>query len=172
MAHGQSNAVTMYAQWAKPASSNALVSICLDGDFNPYNGNEQLVQQFGLSGTTSDQIASKTVSIDVNSTNAIPGVYSLYAKITAGERTRYLYAPELLTLFSTFETPRVAIFPQSGEDVRVHVIGVPGQRVVLQRTADFRHWQPVATNWLMMDTWSSTDRTLKESARFYRAVLQ
>src|SRR6185503_17230053 len=65
MAQGESNSVTLFHQWAKPASSNASVSIFLDDDFNPWNGNEHLTRQLAASGTTSNNVGFGTVSINV-----------------------------------------------------------------------------------------------------------
>ena len=172
MAQGQSNAVALYYQWAKSASSNAAVSIYLDDDYNPWNGNERLVRQLPVSGTTSNNVVFAAASINVASTNAAPGVHSLYAKIDGGGRTRYLYAPELLTVFSSLEAPRLAIARDVTSNIRVDVIGVPGQRIVLQSSIDFQSWQPLATNWLATSTWSYFTITTGTGMRFYRAELQ
>jgi len=168
MAQGQNNAVTLYYQWAKPATSNATVSIYVDDDFNPWNGNERLVRRLTASGTTSNNVGFGTVSINVAATNTTPGVHSLYARITGGGRTRYLYAPELLTVFSSFQPPTLAIAHPSATQVRVDVNGIPGQRVVLQSTADFQAWQPLATNWLATNRWNYFDSASGSGRRFYR----
>jgi hypothetical protein len=172
IALGESNAVALYYQWAKPASSNAIVSIFLDSDFNPFNGNEQLVRQLMVSGTTSTNLDFRDVSLNVSATNTTPGVHSLYARITGGERTRYLYAPELLTVFSSFQPPRLVIARDSGTQIRLEVRGIPGQRVVLQSTADFQTWQPFATNWLVTDGWSYVENPVASGQRFYRTAVE
>ena len=172
VAHGQTNAVTLYFQWARPATSNGTISIYLDDDFNPYNGNERLVRQVTASGTTANQISFGTISFNLNATNAMPGVHSVYAKVTGGGRTRYLYAPELLTVVSSFQPPRLDIAPANGSQVRVDVTGIPGQRFVLQSSLDFQSWQPVLTNWLATNRWSYFDNQSPGSRRFYRAALQ
>jgi hypothetical protein len=172
MAQGQSNVVTLAYQWAKPATSNATVSIYLDDDFNPWNGNEQLVRQVSASGTTSNNVGSGTLGINVASTNTTPGVHALYARMTGGGRTRYLYAPELLTVFSSFQPPRLAISRPSDARVRVDISGVPGQRIVLERTTDFKTWSPLATNWLAANPWSYSDNMSGSGQRFYRSKLQ
>jgi len=171
MAQGESNAVTFAYQLAKPASSNAAIRMFLDDDFNPLNGNEQLVRESTASGTTSNNVGFGTVSINVAATNSTPGVHSLYAQITAGGRSRYLYAPELLTIFSSFAPPNLAIARSLASEVRIDVMGIPGQRIVLQSTADFRNWQPLATNWLTANIWTYFD-TASSRQRFYKAKLQ
>jgi len=176
IAQGQSNAASFYYQWAKSANSNATVSLFLDDDFNPSNGNEHLVRQFPLSGTTSNNVGFVLTDMNIAGTNTTPGVHSLYASITGGGRTRYLYAPELVTVFSSFQAPRLAISRDNVNSlrVRVDVNGVAGQRVVLQSTTDFRTWQSLATNWLVTDRWSYFDTLSVSGAgrRFYRGTIR
>ncbi len=172
VAHGQSNAVTIYYQWAKPAASVATISVYIDDDFNPYNGNERLVRQLTASGTGSGQIGSGTVSINLNEINATPGSHSLYAKIIGEGRTRYLYAPEILTVVSSLQPPHLGIARNIGGEIHVDVAGVPGQRFVLQGSQDFESWQPLATNWLATNSWSYLFSPSPASLRFYRTVLQ
>ncbi len=172
VAHGQGNAVSFYHQWARPATSNASVSIFLDDDFNPWNGNESLVRELTVAGTSSNNVGFATVGISITPTNATPGVHSLCAKITAAGRVRWLYAPELLTVLSSVEPPTLAIARDNGASVRVGVTGIPGQRVVLQRSADFLDWHPLATNWLSTSRWSYTESLAANARRFYRAVVR
>jgi len=172
MAQGQSNAVTFYYQWAKPATSNATASIYVDDDYNPWNGNERLVRQLTAAGTTSNNVGSTIVSINVAATNTAPGVHSLFAKISDSGRTRYLYAPELLTVFSSLEPPRLAIVRDAGSQIRVDVTGVPGQRIVLQSTTDYHTWQPLVTNWLATNRWSYFTNSVGSGTKYYRAELR
>lgn len=172
MAQGQSNAVTLSYQWARPSTSNATIGIYLDDDFNPWNGNERLVRQATVSGTTSNNVSAGALDIEVATTNSTPGIHSLYAKITGGGRTRYLYAPELLTVFSSFTPPSLTVARDAASQARVEVRGIPGQRVVLQATSDFRTWQPVSTNWLSAERWTYLDNLAAGTQRFYRAELR
>jgi len=172
MAQSQSNAVALSYQWAKPPTSNAAVSLYLDDDFNPFNGNERLVQQVTVSGTTSNNLGFATVEFNVAATNTTPGVHSLYAQIRGGGRSRYLYAPERLTVFSSFQPPSLAISREPGSQVRLDISGLPGQRIVLQSAGDLHAWQPLATNWLATNLWSYRDTTEGSIRRFYRAALQ
>jgi hypothetical protein len=174
MAQGETNELTFLYQWAKPATSNALVSVHLDGDFNPFNGNERLVGQWTAPGTTSNNVGIASVSLNVAATNSTPGVHSVYAKIAAGGRTRYLYAPELLTVFSSVQPPSLAIAQVSGSGILIDVSGIPGQRIVLESTADLHTWQPLATNVLTTSHWTYLDNSGSQAAaqRFFRAALR
>jgi hypothetical protein len=169
MAQGESNHVTIYAHWARPPSSNAIITVHLDDDFNPYNGNDRVVQQLTMAGNGANQISFGTVPLNVALTNSTPGLHSVFAKISGGGRTRYLYAPQTLTLMSTLAPPRLAI-SRNGANVRVNVAGSAGQRIVLQATTDFASWTPIATNWLSTDVWSWSET--QAGHRFYRAAIQ
>jgi hypothetical protein len=108
MVQGESNAVTLYYQLAQPNTSEAIVSVYLDDDFNPYNGNEQLVREGAMPGTGASSIGSAMVPINIAITNSTPGWHSIYARITAGGRTRYLYAPEMLNVLPAIPPPPLA----------------------------------------------------------------
>lgn len=172
MTLGHSNAVTLYCQWAKPATSNATIRLYLDDDFNPWNGNERLVREATAVGTTANELGAGTVGFEVTAANAVPGVHSIFAKITGGGRTRYLYAPELLTVVPSAEAPTLAVARGAGLQVVIGVSGVPGQRVVLQATSDFQIWQPLATNVLTSADWIYFDNLAGRSQRFYRAEVR
>jgi len=172
MARGQSNTVTLHYQWARPSGSNATMSIYLDDDFNPWNGNERLVRQLTAGGTTSSNVNFGLVSFEASETNSVPGVHPVLARITGGGRTRYLYAPELLTVFSSLQPSNLSITPDTPARVRLDVNGVSGQRIVLQRTMDLQSWRPFATNWLTSNRWSLSDNMTDGHQRFYRAVVQ
>ncbi len=105
-------------------------------------------------------------------TNSSPGVHSLFARITGAGRTRYLYATELLTVFSSAEPPRLALAGEAGVHPRLDVIGRAGRRIILEDTVDFLNWSPVNTNWLTGEVWSYFDARGISDRRFYRARLQ
>jgi hypothetical protein len=77
-----------------------------------------------------------------------------------------------VTVFSSFQPPRLAISRDGASRVRVDVYGIPGQRVVLQSTSDFRSWQTLATNWLVTDKWSYFDTLSSAGRLFYRATVE
>jgi hypothetical protein len=172
MSHGQSNAVTLFYQWARPVASNATVSLYLDADFNPWNGNERLLRQWTASGTTSTNVGFASLAVDVTATNAAPGVHSILAKISGGGRTRYAYSSELLTVVSSFQPPTLSIARDAASRVLVEVNGIVGQRVVLHDSMDLQTWRPVMTNWLAAARWTYLDNTTGNGQRFYRAELR
>src|SRR5213592_2282399 len=69
VAQGQSNTVAFYYQWGRTATSQATLSVWLDDDFNPWNGNERLVGQVIAPVTGTDQIGYGTAEIDLGPSN-------------------------------------------------------------------------------------------------------
>jgi hypothetical protein len=171
VAFGQSNMVVLNHQWALTSATNAAVSVYLDGDANPFNGNEQFIRQTTVSATGSNQVGTINLSAEWRATNASPGIHSLFVKIDGGGKSRYLYAPERITILSSFQAPSLTIAPAAPGSVRVDIHGLAGQRVFLQSSSNLFQWQTIATNWL-----SSTQATYLEnlvpSKRFYRAIVQ
>lgn len=172
VAPGTSTEAGFAYQWARPAGSNALVSFYLDDDLNPFNGHHPLLAEGLVPGTGSNQVRQGTLSLTALASNAPPGIHPLFAKITAGGRTRYLHASGSLTVVSSFQPPRLDLVRASAAQVRVDVSGVAGQRVVLQRSGDLRTWTPLATNWLATNRWVYLDNAPSPTRRFYRAVVK
>lgn len=172
MSPGQSNSLTLYYQWARPETSNATVSLFLDDDLNPWNGNERLLQPATATGTTSSNVFVGTLGFTVNATNATPGTHTLLVRFTDGGRRRYLYAPERLTIVPNAPPPTLVAVREPGARIRLDVIGQIGQRLVLQRTTDFESWEPFATNTLTTESWSQLEDIAPEPFRFYRVRVQ
>jgi hypothetical protein len=81
--------------WYQDHDSGTAVAYFLDSDKNPYNGNE--IQ----AGQTSDgqPRADLTACVqDVSTAAAEAGSYYVFAKISDGSHTRYVYAPGSLTV--------------------------------------------------------------------------
>jgi len=170
MAYGQSNALELFYQWVQPAASNATVDLFLDDDFSPFNGNERHLQSMLVSGTPSGLPGNPALPFALDVANSSPGVHSLFARITGNGKTRYLYAPQTLTVMSSFDPPRLTLADAGPEQVQIDVDGIAGQRIVLERSANLLGWQPVATNWLTQARWSYFDTASPQN--FYRAEVR
>jgi hypothetical protein len=169
---GQTNSVSAYIQASRALGSDAKLSVFLDSDFNPWNGNERLLNEISLSQNPTFQIGFGTLNFAANETNSRPGVHAIFGRITGGGKTRYLYAPELITIFSSAEPPELAIAGGGSLPSQVDVIGQPGQRFVLEDSTDLLSWQSLSTNWLTADVWSYFDTRPTTPTRFYRATLR
>lgn len=163
--------MTLQYEWAKPGSSVATIAFYLDDDFNPLNNNDHLIGQSTVSGAAS--LMSGTLSLPIDVTNAAPGVHSIYAKISGGNRSRYLYAPELVQVVASGQPPTVSISSAEGGQVQIAASGSPGQTVVLETSADLAVWLPLATNTLTSATWVyQQTEGFTETNQFYRTRLR
>lgn len=102
---GQGMPVKYYYQWAQPSSSLATISIYLDDDLNPINTNQTFLRQITVPGNGASSISFSTTNLTLDASVAAPGYHAVLAKITAGGRTRYLYAPELVEVISIRQPP-------------------------------------------------------------------
>jgi hypothetical protein len=171
LVYSQTTSVTVYYQLAKPATSNGVVSLYLDNDFNPLNGNERLLDSFIVTGTTAAAVMSGTTPITVTATNAPVGRYAVFAKMLAGGRSRYLYTGQLLEIAAALTPPRLDIVHHGDGSMAVGVNGVAGQTIVLQNSSDLRNWQSLVTNTLFGNRWVLTNAQAA-SRLFFRGVLQ
>jgi hypothetical protein len=166
---GQAAAVGFYYQWAKPAASAATVSFLIDDDLNPLNSNGRLLKQMVVPGTGATSVGYATASLTLDATNAAPGYHALYAKITDGTRTRYLYASELVQVLSSRQPPALDIARLNASQLRIGVNGLAGQTVILLQSTYFGGWLPLATNTLASGRWTYTNTISGQS--YYRAML-
>jgi hypothetical protein len=168
---GQSTPLRFYYQWARPSSTNAIVSIYLDDDFNPLNTNQTLLKQITVPGNGAS-VSFAVTNTTLSASNAAPGLHSFFAKITGGGQTRYLYAPELVQVIPSQTPPVLAIAWFSANQFRISVTGQPGQTIILQNSTNFASWFPLATNTLSSTVWLYTNiPPANDTQRFYRAVL-
>jgi hypothetical protein len=121
---GSNISVKYFYQWAQPSTSTATISFYLDDDYNPLNSNGHLLQQITVPGNGAIYVSYQTVSLVLTSANAPAGSHSLYAKIAGGGKTRYLYAPEVLTIIPTLEVTSSS--PSSGVAIAVAPADVSG----------------------------------------------
>jgi hypothetical protein len=168
----QSNTIiaTLYYQYA--GSSNLTAQIYFDGDLNPYNSNSIAVLSLQPPATGTGSVFYYS-ALGLPTTNLAPGAYAIYAKISDGSHTRYLYAPEIVQIVSIFQPPTLAVSNFNGAQFQIDVSGVPNQTIVLQHSTDLHIWLPIATNKLTGNNWTYTNTVSPNSGgQFYRAVLQ
>lgn len=166
---GEPVVTKMYYQYGGQA--NLTAQIYFDQDLNPYNSNSVPVLSVNPPVTGAGSVFFYS-SLGLTTTNVAPGVYSIYAKISDGKHTRYLYAPELVTVVSNRQPPILEISRLSGTQIRVSVNGVSGQTIALQSSTDLQDWVPMATNTLATSIWNYTNNAPSIDGRqFYRALL-
>lgn len=171
---GESFDTTLYFQAGASAAGNIEIEIFLDVDFNPYNGNEMEVNQQTLSRTGTSAVSFNALNATVNAAAISPGNYSVCARLNDGARTRYLYAPQLLTVTPSLQPPSVdgTSLVLNGGVMRFNVHGFPGQRVTVMASSNLIDWVPLETHTFKGTIWEFMDADAGDFARrFYRAML-
>lgn len=167
---GGSSTAKFYYQWARPSNETADVTVYLDRDANAWNENEQIVSSATVHGTTSSSVASQTLTL-VTTHAYTQGTYRVLAKITGSGKTRYFYAPELLTIIGPLQPPLLGAKQQTGGNIQIRVNGVIGQRIVVEKSETLVSWRPIATNTLANSYWNYIEATT-QLLHFYRAVVR
>lgn len=153
------------------AFSNAALQVWLDPDSNPFNSNESRVLQSSVTNSGLSSVYAINASLDTSS--VVPGVYRIFAVLSDGTRSRYVYAPEKVQVTPARQAPLLDIAGLASALVRVGIAGAPGSTVVLQSSTDLRNWMPLMTNTLTSSRWVYTNASpANNAALFYRAVLR
>jgi hypothetical protein len=165
----QNNLISAKLYYQYGGSSNLTAQVYFDRDFNPYNSNNipVLSLQPPVTGTSSIFYYS---NLGLATTNVAPGTYSIYAKISDGKHTRYLYTPGLVTIISNLQPPTLDIQKSGNAQFIIGINGVSGQKIILQASSSVQNWTSLATNILTTSRWTYTN-SLPASQQFYRAVL-
>jgi hypothetical protein len=170
VAVGDSIKASLYYQYA--GKSSLTISMYLVQSFNPYKVNGTLALQLHPAPTGAGSVSFYNNSLTLNTTNIPPGRYAVYASITDGVHTRYLYAPEPVTIMPKGQPPLLTITTLQEKQMRIGVGGVSGQTIVLQTSADLVKWVPLVTNTLASSNWTFTNTTAPATTKsFYRAML-
>ena len=145
------------------------VTVLLDPDRNPWNGNEFALDQQPLIGSGPGNVLMTTLAIPVPAGNE--GVSAICTRIEQGGRTRYLYVPEPLEVTSAVPPPSIVAGSFRVEDglVTFTILGSPGQTVIVEASANLIDWQTIATDTLKGTSWIFSDPDSPTFARrFYR----
>ncbi len=154
------------------ASAGApVLTVTLDPDANPWNGNEIAIDTRPL--TASGPATVLTAHLALIVPPALTGSYRIGVRIQQSGRTRHLQAAG--TLFVTPALPPPAIDRStlgfSGGRFTFTVLGSPGQSVRIEAAETLADWQGIAIRTLDSATWIFSDPdTALHPKRFYRVV--
>ena len=169
---GQPVPVNLYYQLGATTATTGSLSLFLSLDANPYSGNQAEILSATLTGTGTNAVGQITANGLPAPATTVPGTYRVFGRLSDGPRTRYLYAPQRITLTPSLLPPVLLGPALHGGQFRFTLAATPGQRIVILTSADFLTWTPVATN-VMFGT--STNIALPASPEpaphFYRALL-
>jgi hypothetical protein len=173
ISQGQSTPVQFYYQWAKADTNMANVSIYLDDDLNPLNTNQTLLQTLTVPTNGASYVSLITTNITFATTNAALGFHRLFARITGGGRTRYLYSPEKVEVVASTQSPTLDVTQLTDARAVIGINGVMGQTLVLHTSTNLQTWQPLATNSLTASSrWLYTNNPPAGALQqYFRATL-
>jgi len=162
---------TKFFYQAAGTSSNIVCEIHLDAGFNPYGGKSVIIRKFPLINSSSNSVFIANSSISTS--NATPGTYAVYTKISNGTHTRYLYAPELVQVLPAQQPPILDLMALNETRFGIGINAAVGQTIVLQSSTDLQSWMPIATNTLATGRWVYTNNPpVNQTRQFYRAILR
>jgi hypothetical protein len=174
IAAGDSFDATLDYQAGASATGEIDLGIFLDVDYNPYNGNEIEVDEETLPRTGISAVSVNALNATVDAAVVPPGNYSVFARLNDGGRTRYLYAPQPLTVTPSLQPPSIDAASLVLSDGVMHfdVYAFPGQEVTVMGSIDLVNWVPLQTYTFAGTMWEFMDADAGNfGKRFYKAVL-
>jgi len=168
-ATGSNIATKLYYEYGG-ASANLSLQYYLDSDFNPYNTNSAIIAEIALQTTGAKGVYYYEANLPT--TNVLPGTYSVYARISDGLHTRYLYAPQIVSIFPSLQPPVLQLSQLNITNWLVVVNGVAGQSMTLQYSGNLQNWFTLSMIFSSTGTWNYTnDVPSWIPTLFYRAYL-
>lgn len=154
------------------ASAGApVLTVTLDPDANPWNGNETVIDTRPLTASGPANVLTAPLVLTVPAVP--PGNYRIGARIQQSGRTRHLQAAGMLTVTAPLPPPAIdrSTLGFSGGLLSFTVVGSPGQTFRIEAATTLGDWQTVATRTLDSTSWVFSDpATALHPKRFYRVV--
>ena len=167
---GDSISASLYYQYA--GNANVTLSMYFVQGLNPYKVNGTLALQLHPSPTGAGNVSFYNNNLTLSTGNISPGRYSVYSTITDGAHTRYLYAPEPVTIMPKGQAPLLTITTLPERQLLIGLAGATGQTIVLQTSGDLVNWVSLATNTLASSNWAFTNTPAASSTKsFYRGMM-
>lgn len=161
--------LAIHYQAGMSASGNVALTVLLDPDANPWNGNEIAINAGTLVRTGPNGVGF--ADVPVSTSTAPAGTYRIAVRLADSIRERVLYADSLVEIVAAHQPPSI-----QGNTVRIEggllrftVRGSSGATLSLQAAQNLVDWVEIATRTMTSDTWEFSDPdTALYPARFYR----
>lgn len=151
------------------AGTGYLYSRVGGGDRNPWNGNEVEMRTGTLPKTGTGAVELENVVVSLAGVEA--GSYFVAVRLADGMKRRVLYASEPVEV--RLPRPRIDRTSVRVEDglMKFSVLGVSGQRVIVEASEDLEQWEAVGVMELEGEGWEFCDAGAGNfERRFYRMV--
>ena len=168
VAAGGSFEVAMHYQAGAEATGEVGLTVLLDVDANPWNGNEIVLDGGMVAKTGTEAVGLVPLMVEVGET--APGIYRVAVRLTDGGKSRVLYAAETVEVGMV---PRIegGTVRREGGLMKFTLLGTPGLTVAVRATEDFVEWEMVGTGVLVGGMWEFVDgETGMFGKRFYEVV--
>jgi hypothetical protein len=171
VAAGESFALDLHHQSGASATGDSELSIFLDFDCNPWNGNEIELARSALARTSPATVTQSNFAIPVSAA-VPPGTYAVLSKITDGNHSRSCYAATGLEVVLPPIIDQDTLRLEGGL-ITFTIVAMAGQTITLLASENLIDWEPIATMPLTANTWEFTDPdSASHRRRFYFPVLE
>lgn len=162
-------ALTWFHQTEQVENPFPELQVWLDGDRNPWNGNERLLEGLPVAGSGRSEVVREEALVSLR--GVAEGVHSVLLRLRHEERSRYLYLMEDIEVVAP---PAIAAETMAWDEagLQFEVTGSAGTTVAVWMSEDLEQWQMLATGDLTDSPWLVRDETARaEEARYYRLAL-
>jgi hypothetical protein len=149
----------------------ATLGIYLDDDLNPLNTNHRLLKEITLpgNGVGGSYMSHQTISVPLVAENAPLGQHALFAKITGGGRSRFLYAPEILSVLAPPQIVPLLSGEKRGTNFVLHwPTNAAGFRLECSTNLGSGRWSDANPLPVIVDGQNSVTNDLTNPFRVYR----
>jgi len=138
--------VRTYLQFGQTTPLNTAITVFLDADANPWNGTASAVAAMTDTGSGVGAVKTNLFAAGLDPAAVAPGEYFVAARVQGDGRTRWLYAPQRLTLTASRLPPALVPLTYTNGTMRLRLEGYPGQTIVTEASTNVAAWAGLATN--------------------------
>jgi hypothetical protein len=149
------------------SSEDATLTVFLDPDRNPWNGNEHTLSTSTLPGTGPSNVFA--LDLDDPIPPATSGHFAIGTHIEQAGRSRFLYGADSLEVTTPPPVINGTSHALQAGLLTLSIIGSPGQQVRIEASSNLVDWVPIGTETLVASSLVFSDLDSPAHARrFYR----